>query len=461
MNYGVFGKQVFWGDCLRAGGFLVTNGKISEIFQTREDMPSDIQILDAHDLAVLPGIVDAHVHINEPGRTDWEGFETATLAAAAGGTTTLIDMPLNSIPVTITNDFHKEKISATYKKLSVDLGFWGGAVPSSIADLDGLLRGGVLGVKVFLTHSGIDEFPNVDEAALRKILPIMARYNRPLLVHAELESCIGNSERDRCGSKDSKDRKKYRNFLKSRPDQWEVDAIRMMIRLAKEFNCPVHIVHLSSCHALEDLRQAKEQGVPITAETCPHYLSFYSEEISDGSTEFKCAPPIRNKDNREKLWQALKDGVIDFIASDHSPCIYELKKKEEGDFVAAWGGISSLQFLGSIIFKEAEKRNIKNEQIIKWLSTIPAEFAGLKYKKGKIAEGYDADFVFWDLQKKWIVKRDEILFKNKFTPYMNQELLGWVHQTYVRGELVYDRQNNVDIKPKIGDIILLKNGYNI
>lgn len=411
---------------------LIKNGKIADVVD--ELTIDDFAVIDVGRKVLMPGVVDPHVHINEPGRTEWEGFDTATKAAIAGGITTLVDMPLNSSPVTTTAKAFDEKIKSANGKLHTNCGFWGGIIPGNTREIEPLIEKGVLGFKAFLTHSGIDEFPNVTESDLRKAMPLIAKHKLPLLVHCELQGLAIPSPKER-----GQGVRSYNNYLSSRPKKWEDDAIALMIRLCEEFNCRVHIVHLSSADSIEQIADAKQRSLPLTVETGQHYLYFGAEEIKDGQTQFKCAPPIREKDNNEKLWQALKDGIIDFVATDHSPAPPAMKELVSGDFRKAWGGISSIQFALSVLWTAAEKRDCSMVNILKWLCENPAKLTGLKNLKGKIAIGYDADFVVWDPEKKFTVREDIIHHKHKITPYLNNELYGVVEQTWLKGEKVFDR----------------------
>jgi len=386
-------------------------------------------LLDVGDLVVFPGLVDCHVHINEPGRTEWEGFETATRAAAAGGVTTLIDMPLNSLPVTTNQAALEAKLQASEGKRFVDVGFWGGVVPGNSGELPGLANGGVLGCKAFLVHSGIDEFPNASADDLRRAMPVLRDRGLPLLVHAELD--LGAPASPHAPQI-------YESFLASRPRAWEDAAIRLMVELCRETRCPVHIVHLSSATSLPLLEAAKNEGLPITVETCPHYLCLEAEAIPEGATHYKCAPPIREHDNRELLWRGLLDGIIDFVISDHSPCLPALKVPELGDFHQAWGGIASLQLGLSAVWTEARRRGAGLDRLAHWMSTGPAQFAGLGQRKGRIAPGYDADFVVWDPRATRSVDTDELFFKHKISPYLGRELAGRVSHTLLAGSLAFE-----------------------
>lgn len=440
-------KRVVTPDGVLEAAIVVREGTIVGI-EEPQHIPPTASVEDVGDLVVSPGLVDPHVHINEPGRTEWEGFETATRAAATGGITTLVDMPLNSSPVTTTVEGFKAKLAASHSKLNVDVGLHAGLVPSNAENLQPLLNTGVLGVKAFMIHSGIDDFPATTEEDLRKAMPVIAESGSPLLVHAELE--FPNLE-----SRITNNRS-YREYLRSRPRRWENDAIAMMIRLCKEFRCRVHIVHVSSSEAIPMLREAKSEGLPITAETCPHYLCFSAEEISDGDTRFKCAPPIREHENNEKLWAALREGVIDFIASDHSPCPPEMKILSEGDFTKAWGGISSLQFGLPIIWSDARKRGCRISDISRWMSWYPAKLVGLDHCKGKIAVGYHADFVVWNPDELFVVEPSIIQHHHKLTPYDGRTLSGKIHATYLRGRKIY--QNGKWMSPS-GEALMRNIGH--
>ncbi|MBA2341098.1 MAG: allantoinase AllB [Pyrinomonadaceae bacterium] len=420
---------------MKACAVWISNGRIQNVVSL-SDVPAGVHVEDLGDSVIFPGLVDSHVHINEPGRTEWEGFITATRAAAAGGITTLVDMPLNSTPVTTTARALNEKLSAARDKLWVDCGFYGGFVPGNSHDFEPLIKAGVLGFKAFLIHSGIDDFPNVTEADLREGMPILAKHNIPLLVHAELDCGQNKSAHSHAA-----DARSYQGFLSSRPAVWEMDAIRLMIDLCREYTSPVHIVHLSSADAVPLIREAKAQGLPLTVETCPHYLTFSSEEIADGDTRFKCTPPIREKENQERLWQALEAGVIDFIVSDHSPCTPELKLLEQGDFQAAWGGIASLQFGLPAVWTEARQRGYSLNDIARWMSGRPAEFLGLGNRKGSIAKGFDADLVILDSDANFTVDPSNTYHKNKVTPYQGKTLQGVVRKTYLKGQLIYDQDD--------------------
>jgi len=412
----------------------VRGGVISAI-AALDDLPKGSVVHEAHDFVVMPGIVDTHVHINEPGRTEWEGFSTATRAAAAGGITTLIEMPLNSIPATTTVAGFREKLAATAGKLWVDVGFWGGVVPGNATELRPLWESGVFGFKCFLVLSGVEEFAHVTESDLRGALPELGALKAPLLVHAELPGPIAEAEKKLAKA----DPRRYSAWLASRPRAAENEAIELLVKLARELDARIHVVHLSSSDAIATLREVKSDGQPVTVETCPHYLTFDAEEIADGSTEFKCAPPIRENDNREKLWAALGDGTIDFVATDHSPCPPAMKLLEAGDFLRAWGGIASLELSLPALWTEASSRGYALPRLAEWLCCAPARLAGLDKRKGTIAVGYDADFVIWNPDGTFAVDPAKLHQRNKITPYAGRDLLGVVETTFLRGRKVFDR----------------------
>lgn len=432
---------------------VLINGERIEGIVSRNLIPSNYLTEDVGNLVVMPGLVDTHVHVNEPGRTEWEGFETATRSAAAGGVTTLVDMPLNSSPVTATVGALQQKIAGATGKLFVDCGFYAGLVPGNTNQLPSLLDAGVLGVKAFLIDSGIDEFPRVTHRDLRAAMPIVARGEVPLLVHAELARREPLTHLDSAFRRAiSPSMRDYYAYLASHPRKWEERAIALMIRLCSHYNCRVHIVHLSSADAVPALAKARSEGIPISVETCPHYLYFVSEEIPDGDTRFKCAPPIREEENRERLWQALQEGVIDFIVSDHSPCPPSMKALDDGDFAKAWGGIASLQLGLSVVWSEARKRELTVEHIAEWMCRKPAELVGLHERKGTIAPGMDADIVVWSPEEKFTVTQGMLHHRHKTTPYERRELFGMVEMTFLRGNRVY-RRGSLEGQPR-GTVLL-------
>jgi allantoinase len=412
---------------------VIHGGRILEVLPGSA-APAGLPVEDLGSRVLAPGLVDCHVHINEPGRTDWEGFTTATRAAAAGGVTTLVDMPLNCRPVTTRRAALEEKLRATQGQLHVDVGFWGGVVPGNASELPGLAAAGALGCKAFLVHSGIDEFPNASEADLRAAMPVLHDAGLPLLAHAELDlEGAPGSGGGRVG-----DPRRYASYLDGRPRAMEDAAIALLIGLARETRCAIHVVHLSSASSLTQIARAKDEGLALTVETCPHYLCLESEEIPDGATEFKCAPPIRGHENREALWRGLADGVIDLVVSDHSPCAPALKGRERGDFVAAWGGIASLQLGLPAVWTEASRRGLSLGALARWMSARPAALAGLGHRKGRIAPGLDADLVAWDPDAEIVVAPGTLHFRHKVSPYLGRRLRGRVEKTWLRGRLVYD-----------------------
>ncbi len=439
-------RRVVTPETIRPASVHIRNGVIVALGEW-DKIPADVSLVDAGDAVVMPGLVDSHVHVNEPGRTAWEGFATATRAAAAGGVTTLVDMPLNSIPPTTTQAGFAQKLAAANGQCRIDAAFWGGVIPGNTNELKPLLAAGVRGFKCFLVHSGVDEFPHVGEANLLEAMPELAKLNSVLLVHAEVPEPIENAAEELAGSNPQD----YLTFLKSRPRESENKAVELMIRLCRETGARVHIVHHSSADVLPQLKAARAEGLPITVETCPHYLTFAAEEISDGATHFKCCPPVRERENREKLWAALADGVIDMVVSDHSPCTPNLKLAETGDFLEAWGGIAALQFSLPVMWTQMQKRGFGLHELTRWMSAAPAKLAGLDKRKGRLAIGCDADIAIWNPEKEFTVVPEIIHFKNKITPYSGMNLRGVVKATYVRGQKVYE--NDEFVANPIGELL--------
>jgi allantoinase len=403
------------------------NGKISAVHKGKKT--GEENFTDAGDAVLMPGVIDAHVHVNEPGRTEWEGFDTATLAAAAGGITTIVDMPLNASPVTTSVSSFEKKLGATEGKLHVNCGFYGGIVPGNTNELNGLIEKGVLGIKAFLTHSGIDEFPNVSEKDLADGMRVID--NRvPLLAHCEL------SDGEHAGQLQLHPQS-YQAYLSSRPKAWENEAVKLMIRLCAESGSAVHIVHVSSSEALPMIEEAKNKGIALTAETCPHYIFFNAEEIPDGNTLFKAAPPVREKANNEKLKAALVNGILDLVGSDHSPAPPAIKELDSGTLEKAWGGIAGLQFLLNASWT-ALKDSMELAQFIPLLTEAPANMLSIADRKGKITVGYDADFVLWAPEESGVIGTEDILYKHKISPYVSRTLYGKVKETIVNGETVYN-----------------------
>jgi allantoinase len=422
--------RVVFPDGERAASIHISHGTIDRL-AAYDEAGGGRDLFDAGDLVVSPGIVDTHVHVNEPGRTEWEGFDTATRAAAAGGVTTIVDMPLNSIPATTTVEALAAKRAAARARCHVDVAFWGGVVPGNAREIDGLIDAGVRGFKCFLVASGVDEFPSVDEASLREAVPILARRGVPLLVHAESPHVIAEAARTSGQTRPAC--QTYQTYLNSRPPEAEVDAIRVIIRLATEFGVRSHIVHVACAEAVGEIARAKAAGVPITAETCPHYLTFAAEDISDGATEFKCAPPIREARHREALWRGLADGALDLVVTDHSPVPPSMKPR--GDFQNAWGGIASLELSLAAVWTRA--RGFQPSHITRWLSDAPACLAGLGGRKGRIAAGYDADLVVWDPEAETTIDPSRLEQRHKLTPYAGRRLRGVVRTTVLRGVRVW------------------------
>jgi allantoinase len=441
-------------DAVRPACLYISDGTITHIAGYGETPDAAEQIHDVGDLVVSPGLVDTHVHVNEPGRTDWEGFDTATRAAAAGGVTTIVDMPLNSVPATTTVAALEAKRTAARGRCHVDVAFWGGVVPGNTAELGALVDAGVRGFKCFLVPSGVEEFPPVGEGDLRAAMPIVAERAVPLLVHAEAPDVIaaGSSAGGSAGPPDV-----YRTYLATRPPEAEVGAVRLMIRLAREFGARVHIVHVAAAEAVAEIARARDEGLSITAETCPHYLSFAAEEIPDGATEFKCAPPIREAHHRDALWNGLDRGVLDLVATDHSPAPPAMKCR--GDFPRAWGGIGSLELSLAVTWTGIPSHLHRHPdshpsepapalvaghdppppivRMATWMSTAPASLARLD-RKGRIAVGCDADLVVWDPDATWTVDAAALQQRHKLTPYAGRCCRGVVRATFVRGREVWD-----------------------
>lgn len=431
------GRRVVLPSGVAPAAIHVDGGRVVKVAEYT-DLPEGAPLEDAGDLVVMAGLVDTHVHINEPGRTEWEGFETATRAAAAGGVTTLMDMPLNSIPPTTTLAGFDAKAQAADGKLSVDVMLAGGVVPGNAAELAPLFARGAPAFKCFLAESGVDEFRHVLEEHLDAALPILAKANAPLLVHAELpgplEAAAGALE----GLSPSEARE-YARYLASRPKQAEDAAIEMVIRLVEKHGARAHIVHLSSSTALPMLMRARDRGVKITAETCPHYLSLAAEDIAEGATEFKCAPPIRERANQVELWKALQNEAIAQVVTDHSPSTPALKCTGSGDFSKAWGGIASLQLGLPVVWSQAKKRGATVSDIARWMCEATARLVGIETTKGSIAVGHDADFCIWDPDAAFEVDAKKLEHRHKMTPYDHRQLTGVVVQTWLRGEKIFDR----------------------
>ena len=408
---------------LREACIHVSNGSIERV-AAFDDVPRGVPLVDAGEGVVLPGLVDTHVHVNEPGRTEWEGFATATRAAAAGGVTTILDMPLNSIPATTTPEALTQKRDAAEGRIHVDVGFWGGAVPGNLGDLGDLHRAGVFGFKAFMCPSGVTEFPPLDLDQLREAMTEIAAFDGLLIVHAELPEPIG------VAAVRLADPFAYSTYLASRPPESEERAVVPVIAASLASACRTHVLHLSASSCLDVVDGSKGR---VTAETCPHYLTFEAEEIPDGATEFKCSPPIRDAENRERLWEGLRAGVLSSVVSDHSPCTPELKA---GSFFEAWGGIASVELGLRAVWTEARARRFGLEDVCRWMSQGPARIAGLE-RKGAIADGKDADLVVFEPDESSEVDPSELHHRNPITPFAGRRLDGRVAATYVRGVEVY------------------------
>ena len=429
---------------IRARRIVSTAGEVSRCIGVRGGLIAAIEPFDsdlraprvlelADDEVLMPGVVDSHVHVNDPGRTEWEGFTSATRAAAAGGVTTLIDMPLNSIPPTVDVAALETKRKTAEGQCFVDVGFWGGAVPGNVADLRPLYDAGVFGFKCFLLHSGVDEFPHLDPPELELALRELRSFDGLMIVHAEDSHAI-----DRAPTAHGES---YQDFLASRPRGAENLAIAQVIELARWTGCRVHILHVSSSDALPMIASAKRDGVELTVETCPHYLTFSAEEIPDGATEYKCCPPIREGGNRMLLWRGLAEGTIDMIVSDHSPSTVDLKCLDSGDFGVAWGGISSLQLGLSAVWSQARARGFTLVDVARWMCQAPARLVGLR-RKGRIEIGYDADFAVFAPDEAFVVDAARLEHKNPVTPYAERPLAGVVRSTWLRGAII-----NIDQEP--------------
>jgi allantoinase len=406
--------------------------------------PLGATVHDVGQLVVMAGLVDTHVHVNEPGRTEWEGFESATRAAAAGGVTTIIDMPLNSIPATTSVAALLTKAEALHGRGFVDVGLWGGVVPGNQGQLEPMVREGALGFKCFMVDSGVDEFGWVDRPQLEAAMQVLALTPAPLLVHAELAAPLDQARRDLAAAPLSA--RQYQRYLSSRPPSAETQAIELLVELCSTTRARTHVVHLSSADALTLVRRARDAGLPFSAETTPHYLRLVAEDIADGHTEFKCAPPIRERANREALWKGLDEGTLSMVVTDHSPCTPELKRLDLGDFEGAWGGIASLQVGLPVVWTEARARGYTVPQLCRWMSEVPAALAGLQGRKGALVPGADADLVVWDPEASFTVTREQLLHRHPLTPYLGQRLFGVVHETYLRGQRVFG-EGAVAVRP--------------
>ena len=421
------GDRVFGEDGFAPREVGIRDGRIAAIAPRGAGLLGEEVVELAPDETLLPGLVDAHVHVNEPGRTEWEGFASATRAAAAGGVTTILDMPLNSVPSTVNSPALEYKQLFAERNAFVDVGFWAGAVPGNLPEMRSLHEDGVFGFKGFLLHSGVDEFPPLTPDELEAALAETASCGSLMIVHAEDAETIDSAPQPEGAT--------YESFLRSRPRDAENLAIAAVIERTRRTGGRSHILHLSSSDALGMIAAAKREGLDISVETCPHYLTLTAEEVPDGATDFKCCPPVRERDNRELLWQGLVDGTIDYIASDHSPSTLELKDLPDGDFAVAWGGVSSLQLGLSLIWTEARRRGNGLGQVVRWMSTQPAQRAGLD-AKGDLRVGLDADLAVFAEDETYVVDASALHHRHPITPYEGRELSGRVRRTYLRGRPV-------------------------
>lgn len=428
----------------RPAAVVVQGGTIQAVadLDAPIDARRDVTLPDTQ--VLLPGVVDTHVHVNEPGRTDWEGFASATRAAAAGGVTTIVDMPLNSIPPTTTPDALEQKRAAAAAQASIDVGFWGGAIPSSLGHLRALHDAGVFGFKAFLSPSGVDEFPHLSTEQLHRALSELAEFDGLLIVHAEDPEVLAHHENAGGGG--------YSDFVASRPESSELSAIEHVIEGLRRTGARAHILHLSAAAALPAIRAAKREGLRLTVETCPHYLSFAAETIADGATQYKCCPPIRDESNRAALWQALLDGDIDLIASDHSPSTADLKFAHGADFARAWGGISGLQVSLPAVWSAAREQHIALERVAEWMCGSTARLVDLP-RKGVLTAGADADFIAFAPRETFVVEAERLEHRNKLTAYEGAELHGVVHATWLRGIPVFSRDEAVPVATLRGRLL--------
>jgi allantoinase len=419
---------------VRPAALLVDGERIQDVIPLDRIPAEATERLDFGDAAILPGLVDSHVHLNDPGRADWEGFETGTRSAAAGGYTLLVDMPLNCVPATTDVGALEAKRRAAEGRCWVDWMAWGGVVEDNQNCIEPLAGAGVTGFKCFLVHPGIDSFTMVMGQQLRRALPHIVKTGLPLLVHAELPGPIDSATEQLANA----DWTRYETFLASRPEEAELAAIRMLLCLCREYKFRLHIVHLSASQALPELRAAKSEGLPVSVETCPHYLHLSAESIPKGATQFKCAPPVRNAKNRDALWEGLREGIIDLVATDHSPCPPQMKRFTEGNFQTAWGGIAGLSMALPVTHTEARARGFSLRDIARWMAEAPAKLAGCEKRKGRIAPGFDADFVIFDSEAEFEVREDLLHYRHPVSPYLGEKLRGKVKATYLRGQLVFE-----------------------
>ena len=420
----------------------VSGGCVVSIADFHAELSAAREVVLADDEVLLPGLVDTHVHVNEPGRTEWEGFDAATKAAAAGGVTTLLDMPLNSIPPTCDVDALRAKQDCARGKVFVDVGFWGGAIPANLGSLKPMWDNGVFGFKCFLSPSGVDEFPHLDPDDLARAMREVAAFDGLMIVHAEDDQALSHAP----GAHGPV----YGDFLASRPRGVENLAIARVIEAARWTGARTHLLHLSSSDALPMLASARAEGIRLSVETCPHYLHFAAEDVPPGATEYKCCPPIREAANQELLWAGLRDGVIDCVVSDNSPCTVDLKLRDTGDFGEAWGGLAGLQLDLPAVWTGARARGIALVDVVSWMAAAPAAIAGLNFK-GRIAVGYDADLTVFAPDEAFTVDVDRLHHRNPISAYAGQELYGVVRSTWLRGQKIH--QDNEIVGGPTGSLL--------
>ncbi|WP_375386660.1 allantoinase AllB [uncultured Microbacterium sp.] len=427
-----------WVDgAFRPAAVLIRDGRIADVLDARAKVSGAEKIDVPDDAVLLPGLVDSHVHVNEPGRTEWEGFRSATLAAAAGGVTTIVDMPLNSLPPTTAAEALAVKRAAAAPSAFIDVGFWGGAVPENLGRLAPLHEAGVFGFKCFLSPSGVDEFGHLDRAQLGEAMEEIAALGSRIIVHAEDPALLHDNGALGRG---------YDAFLQSRPAESEASAIHSVIDEARRTGTRAHILHLSDAHSLPAIRAAKAEGIALTVETCPHYLTIIAEEIPDGASEFKCCPPIRGSANRHLLWEGVVDGTIDAIVSDHSPSTVDLKRAGGGDFGLAWGGIAGLQVGLSAVWTEARGRGIPLERILPLFTTGPAAVAGIA-GAGVIEIGAPAHLMAFGIDDPLLIDAKRLLHKNPITAYDHRQLTGRARRTWLHGLSIYDIASSEEAAP--------------
>jgi allantoinase len=433
------GRRVLVDGAFRPAALVIEGGRVAAVLPPDGASAADL-VVEAGGRAVTPGLVDAHVHVNEPGRTEWEGYASATAAAAAGGVTTIVDMPLNGLPPATSAAGVRARRDAIEAAARVDVALWGGLVPGHAGALEELAAEGVAGIKCFLSPSGVEEFPHVGEADLDDAMPRLRALGLPLLAHAESPAVLDRHAAHDIG-------RSHERWMATRPPEAEAEAIALLVRLARRHGTRVHVVHVSSREGVAAIEAARADGVPVTGETCPHYLTFDGREVPDGATEYKCAPPLRSAAHREALWAGLARGALDLVATDHSPCPPGLKAREHGDFGQAWGGIASLQFLLSATWTGAHARGHGVESLLRWTSEAPARLAGLSARKGRLSPGFDADVVVWDDAAEQVLEPEMIHHRHPLTPWSGRRLRGVVHQTWVRGALAYHRGRGLAAQP--------------